>query len=767
MALNNLGLGFLFNAQDMASGTMKKLGANLKGLEEQSGHSIGNIDQMVSKLSGGLAAMAIGAGGLAAAFSLAGASAKFEMATAQVGAVANATTEELVALEDAAISLSKSRGFKPTEAMLGLNELAQAGFDAKTSIELLDPVLLLAAGSLGDLNPQEAAGVISQTMKAFAIETKDAGIMVDQMLGAGMDFATGAKDLPIALGRIASGSIAMNQNMTESMIAFGMVKNVIGGAEVSATALNSAMLRLADPEVSKMMKGQGVAVADSNGKFRDFLDVVADLQPALGKMTEQGKAGFLKKAFGEDALKAVMAISSQMESGVVGVDGLLRKGGEVADYYRNRMINAGGVGTIFADKMLATFEGVQKQLAGSMETFAIKLGDPFREIFKPVMVAVTMGLDWMTEVLKGMSPEVKKWGALLLVGGSALLLLAGAMSVGFAIAPLFAGGLTALSIGFTQFSLALGSTLLAAWPFVLAGIAIAAIVYAIKENIGGMGDVWDRVVGMFAGGGDTLKNIFGKVLAFVTPLWDALKEGFGVMWERMQPIFGMLATSFDVLLDAFSRLGALFDSTASGPGSFLMNVFRGIGKVIGWVLGVVIQLITYFVFFASIVAHVFTGLVGVVMTIFTALYDGIAWFVDAFTSWMKVLGKGIDVVKGWLGIEVTAGPVEDKEAQPDAYGSVKYRGMTDPTAPTAPTDPTKPNDEITAAAEMAALKAPAASPFETGEKNADQIGAAVAKAMQKMPLTVNMDGQKVGALIAAAGRADMARSSSSNVGSER
>jgi len=767
VALNNLGLGFLFNAQDMASGTMKKLGANLKGLEEQSGHSIGNIDQMVAKLSGGLAAMAIGAGGLAAAFSLAGAAAKFETATAQVGAVANATAAELIQLEDAAIRLSKSRGFAPTEAMLGLNELAQAGFDAKTSIELLDPVLLLAAGSLGDLNPQESAGVVSQAMKAFSIETKDAGIMVDQMLGAGMDFAMGAKDLPIALGRIASGSIAMNQNMTESMITFGMVKNVIGGAEVSATAVSSAFLRLADPEVAKMMHKQGVEVADSSGKFRSFLDIMNDLQPALGKMTEQGKAGFLKKAFGEDALKAVNAVISQLETGKEGVDGVMRKGADVTEYYRNRMINMGGTGEIFANKMLATFEGAEKQLAGSLATIAIKIGEPFKDLFKPVIVGLTMAVDWLEGLLKSLSPEVKKWGALLLVGGSALLVVAGAMSVMFAIAPIFAGGLMALSIGFSGFSIALGAALVAAWPFVLAGIAIAAVVYAIQENIGGMGDVWDRMVGMFSGGGEVLKNIFNKVLGFVVPLWEALKEGFGSAWEMMSPVFGMMSTAFDVLLDAFSSLGETFDSTASGPGTFLMNVFRGIGKVVSFLLSGVMMLITFFIFFASIVAHVVTGAFSLIKTVFLGLYDAIAFYIDAFMDWMKVLGKGIDVIKGWLGIEVTADPVEQKEAQSDAYGSVKYRGMADPNTTPDPRVNAAPADEITAATEAELYYKSNMPATPDPKENADQIGNSVAKALQKMPLVVNMDGQKVGAIIASAARSDMARSSSSNVASER
>jgi TP901 family phage tail tape measure protein len=133
---------------------------------------------------------------------------------------------------------------------MGLRELAQAGFNAQESMQLLIPVLDLAAGSLGELSPQQAAGLASQAMKAFGISTDQASISVDRMLQAVNVFALNASELPMALGTASRGAQALHQSLSETLIALGLVKNVIPGVERASTATAVAMERLADPRVS-------------------------------------------------------------------------------------------------------------------------------------------------------------------------------------------------------------------------------------------------------------------------------------------------------------------------------------------------------------------------------------------------------------------------------------------------------------------------------------------------------------------------------------
>src|SRR4051812_25169521 len=114
MALNSIGLGFLFTATDVASGVMQRVKVNFEGLEEAAGRAAQNIDQSLSRIGGGIAAVAIGLGALTASMSLADTAGKFEQQLAATAAVANATQEEYGLLRQAALDAGVATQFDPT-----------------------------------------------------------------------------------------------------------------------------------------------------------------------------------------------------------------------------------------------------------------------------------------------------------------------------------------------------------------------------------------------------------------------------------------------------------------------------------------------------------------------------------------------------------------------------------------------------------------------------------------------------------------------------
>ncbi|NKF15411.1 phage tail tape measure protein, partial [Rhizobium phaseoli] len=78
--------------------------------------------------------MTTGVAMVGGAFALADKAGQFEQAIAAVAAVSGATRDELGQLRNAAIEAGIATQFAPTEATVGLRELAQAGFSAEESI---------------------------------------------------------------------------------------------------------------------------------------------------------------------------------------------------------------------------------------------------------------------------------------------------------------------------------------------------------------------------------------------------------------------------------------------------------------------------------------------------------------------------------------------------------------------------------------------------------------------------------------------------------
>ncbi|MDP1826660.1 MAG: phage tail tape measure protein [Archangium sp.] len=647
MSLNNLGLGFVFTARDLASGAIQNLERNFLSLDKRVGLGTERIQSSFQQLGVGLAVFSAGAGVVAGAFALANAAGRFEQSIAAVGAISGASAAELGQLRDAAIDAGIATQFSPTEAVLGLRELAQAGFSATESMGLLMPVLDLAGGSLGELSPQQAAGLAAQAMKAFGLSVDQASISVDRMLQAVNVFALNASELPMALGVASRGAQALHQSLSETLITLGLVKNVIPGVERASTAAAVAMERMADPEVQKKLRGIGVSVVDAHGSFRGFLDVVGEMGPRLQRMTEAQRSAFLLSAFGREALGGLSAVMTQVTNGIRTNTGETVRGAAAIAYLRQQFDTAGGTAARFRDQMLNTFEGQKKLLGGSMETLAIVLGEPFAQVFKPIVTVVVDIVNALLGVLRQLPAPVKRAFAGFVVAAGAVIATVGAVIA-------VKAGIALLAIGLKVLGLTAAGLVSTMLPAIVAvavlGLVIAGFVYAVRNNLGGLGDfvqrMWAKVtlgfqalVQLFEQGGFSgaamaelgraensgLKRFLIGVyqVAFrVGRAWDGLVAGFTSALEEAWPVFQMLGATLEELGAAVLELFQALTGQAAGLPS---DEYRGFGELVGAALAGIVKWTAAAI---SVTAGFFTGLVKgatvvaqVFGAIFTNLYD--------------------------------------------------------------------------------------------------------------------------------------------------
>jgi TP901 family phage tail tape measure protein len=599
----NAGMGFVFTARDLASSTIARLERTFASLDERVGLGTQRITRSFRGLGIGMGLMTAGLVGLGAGFALANVAGKFEEAIAQVGAISTASAEELKMFHDAAIEAGLATQFSPTEATMGLRELAQSGLTARESTALLIPVLDLAAASLGELTPQGAAGVATQMMKVFGIAVDQAAFSMDQMVKSANLFSLNAGDLPIALGTAARGAQLLHQSLSETLITVGLVKNAIPGIERASTAASVAMERMADSKVQMALKDLHVEVKDSSDRFRSFLDIVGDLAPQLEKMSDVKRAGFLLNTFGREALGGISATMAQLAHGVTDASGKLYQGAAAVAYLRDQMAKAGGTMAAFRDKMLATFEGQKKLLRGSMETLGIVLGEAFAEVFRPVVHAVVEGVNAIIRVVRGMPAPLKKALALLMVGISTFVALTGAVVAAKA-------GLALLSMGLGAVGVSLGGIVAALAPAILVIGLVAAAAYglyvAFQKNLGGIGDfartMWERVSLFFRGlaqliqqGGfsDAVREELLKVenqglkqflitvyaVAYrIQRIWEGFREGFTTAIEAAAPVFRELVAAFTDLGD---QVSALFSGWGDAAASLPSSQFKSFGESVG------------------------------------------------------------------------------------------------------------------------------------------------------------------------------------------
>lgn len=674
MALNALGLGLLFTAKDLATGVMSKVRNGFAQTRDELGRFGPRSKQAFEQFGTGVKIATAGLGILAGTALLASKTIPFEEALSSLRAVTGATAEEMERLEAASIKAGLETQFDPTQAATALGDLAQAGFNVNESIGLLKPTLDLAAGSLGKLTPSQAAGLASQAMKAFGIEVEGASLAVDQMLQGINVFALSAEELPLALGTAARGAGSLNQSLAETMVALGLVKNVVPGVERASTSVAVAMERMVDPKVQQALKAKGAAVVDTTGKFRPFLDILGDMVPALSKMTEAQRAAFLQDTFGAEALGGINAILGQMQTGIKTTSGEVLKGGAALDYLRAQFENAGGTAKRFSDELLNSFPGQIKLLEGSISTLAIVLGKPFAKAWRPIIETVLSGVNRILEVVQGMPEPVKNAMAKAVIAFGAIVAVIGAVVSAKAAVVIFAAALKVAGVSL----LGLVKLMAPAIAIIaLLGLTIYAFKRAVDRDLDGIGGrffafvdgvklAWDALMQLFTQGGfsgavreEFLKgeNPFINFAIKVYLIANRIKVFLSSLVESFTSAIEEL--DFATLEEALGDLGAAIglvsnDATASGEA---FDAWANAGGRVGVALGKVIEVIV-----ATITAavQIVTGFIEV----WGELPDVFGPIGESFGD----IGEAIEQVLGSLG--VMTGSVQEGGSGWKVFGGI-------------------------------------------------------------------------------------------------
>jgi hypothetical protein len=286
-----------------------------------------------------------------------------------------------------------------------------------------------------------------------------------------------------------------------------LVKNVVPSVERSSTAVAVSMERMADPKVQRALEGIGVSVVDSEDRFRDFLSILGDMAPELDRMTEAGRSAFLGKTFGREALTGVNAILTQLSTGVRTASGEFVRGAEAIAYFRSESEGAAGTAARLRERTLDTFRGQQQLLRGSIQTLGIVVGEPFTQIFKPIVAGVVQAVNVVLGVFQSMPAGVKRAFAVFTLALGGVLSLVGAAVAAKA-------GLVLLAFALNVVGVSVGGLVATLLPAVvgvgLLTLVVVGFVMAVRRNVGGLGDFVERVFGRVRLGFEAMVQLFSE-----------------------------------------------------------------------------------------------------------------------------------------------------------------------------------------------------------------------------------------------------------------
>lgn len=444
--------------------------------------------------------------------------ATFDDQMRKVGATMGATTDDLQAMTEVAKELGSTTRFTARQAAEGLEFMALAGFDAKQSIEAIPDVLNLAAAAAIDLGL--ASDIVTDTMSAFSLSADQAANVSDVLAKT----QASANATVVQLGESFKFSTANAATFGQDLETLAATLGVFADSGVkgsrAGTAFNAIIrdLKRSAEDGAVAIGGQNIALADSEGNFRDLLDIMTDVEKATSSLSQAQQANALDAVFQEESIR--------------GVNILMTQGVSKAEALRKKLYEAGGSAQAMAEQMEGGLGGAMRSLNAAFEGFNIELG----QVLAPVINKLAGLLGKLLNYFKDLSPTTKKIivvvAGLAAAAGPLLLALGGIATV----LPAILSGLAVLT-----------------GPIGLIVAGIAALTAVVVAN-------WDTITAWAEDIANYFVKLYNESLIFRAGI-EVIVMQFKTMFEVGKFVFNSLwtiiKTNIALIKDAFTGLGGL------------------------------------------------------------------------------------------------------------------------------------------------------------------------------------------------------------------
>ena len=284
---------------------------------------------------------------------------------------------------------------------------------------------------------------------------------------------------------------------------------------------------------------------------------MSEFATATASMSEEERNRRVVTAFGARGLLAFNAVMNASFTTMRDGQQVTLKGAEAIEALRTQMADASGTAAGFREKLLDTFEGQKTLLKGTLQTYAVVLGEPFAAIFRPIVGAVVNALNFFLRAFQAIPAPIKKLFAGLVLGAGSFLALVGGVIAAKA-------SIALLVIGLKAAGITIGGLAAIFLPAVLAvgalGLAVAGFVIAFRKNVGGIADFVSDVGAKISLAFRAVAQLFEQD-GFSGPLRDELNraENQGIksfvvqlfLWgNRIKNFFQGIATGFSAGIEA-------------------------------------------------------------------------------------------------------------------------------------------------------------------------------------------------------------------------
>ena len=321
----------------------------------------------------------------------------FEATMSKVGAISGATGEDMQSLSDKAQEMGAKTKFSATEAGEAFTYMAMAGWKTGDMMSGIEGIMNLAAASGEDL--ALTSDIVTDALTAFGLSASDSGHFADILAAASSNANTNVAMMGETFKYVAPVAGALGVNAEDTAEAIGLMANAGIKSSQAGTSMRSILTRLStDAGASKkslgalgtLTKELGVKFYDSQGKVRDFSDILDDSRKAWSKLSAEDAANFAKKIAGQEGISAWLAMMNAEEKDI--------------QKLRTSIKECDGTAAEMADTMNNNLNGALTILGSNVESLSLAFYEGIKGTAKTAVEGLTTAVEKMTG-------KVKKWMA--------------------------------------------------------------------------------------------------------------------------------------------------------------------------------------------------------------------------------------------------------------------------------------------------------------------------------------------------------------------
>ena len=377
----------------------------------------------------------------------------FHAQMSKVGAIANASADDLETLTQKALEMGSTTSFTSKEAGEAMEYMAMAGWKTQDMLDGIKSIMDLAAASGESLGT--TSDIVTDALTAFGLSAADSAHFAEVMAAASTNANTNVGMMGESFKYVAPLAGTLGYSIDDVAVALGVMANAGIKSSQAGTSLARILQNMIDPskEAQEAMKSLGLSLYDSSGKSKSLMQVMNEMresarkngvdlnevQEIVAKLDEQLENGEISEREFMDTMAQATGGSQEFMSAVAALAGTRGLSGMLAimnaseeDFQKlvGAIENCDGALDEMVAKMLDNAQGDMILFESAVDGLKITLWDLVEGPFRGIIQSGTGVIQMLQGLDSGTQMAALKTAGLAAAAGPAITALGGL--IGFA-----------------------------------------------------------------------------------------------------------------------------------------------------------------------------------------------------------------------------------------------------------------------------------------------------------------------------------------------